>query len=62
VVTSLTPATPSDMRARIRRFGWIEPWTGEQPGNSKCRAALKSENFVNAVGLLHLKGTLACLL
>jgi hypothetical protein len=31
----LSPATPPDMRVRIRRFGWIELWTGEQPWDSK---------------------------
>ena len=32
----LSPATPPDMRVRIRRFGRIELRTSEQPGKSKC--------------------------
>ena len=31
----LSPATPPDMRVRIRRFGWIELGTSEQSWKSK---------------------------
>jgi len=29
-----SPATPPDKRVRIRRFGWIELWSREQPWKS----------------------------
>jgi hypothetical protein len=50
-----SPSPLESISLLSRSFGsWMLIGPAPSPSHRRCRAALKSENFVNAVGLLHL--------